>query len=445
MIDSERAIIGAVLVDNMVLKKLYRVIKTEMFTNDLAQDSYRIMLHMYEHGEKITLIELAQKLENDVRDKQEILHFLMECGESVNTTAEVGKYGNVLINEWRARELKKAIEHVSLKPKDANASISELQDLCEKLKINEKPKYKSIGQVARDTENNYFVEKKELGVKTGFYELDEILVTLAPKDVTILGARPSVGKSIFALQIAENVANSGKRVALFNLEMSEEQIYERLLAKNSGIDLIRIRKANSFVGDEEERYRKGVSKLQKMNNLLIYSGSFTANEIKSECRNQNFDLVIIDYLQLVKADKNYNNRVAEVGEISKTIKSIAMELNVPILALSQLNRLKKATEEPELADLRESGDIEQDASNVLFLWNMDEAGIFKAVKIEKNRQGVRGGTTKIPFQFIGKNMEFISTPKKFYQVEQEIKTMTKCSTELNNLGSKNEVNPFEDM
>ena len=170
-----------------------------------------------------------------------------------------------------------------------------------------------------------------------------------------------------------------------------------------------------------------MERIKNYKNIIIYSGSFTTNDIKMHCKNQDFDLVVIDYLQLVKANKSYNNRVSEVGDVSKGIKALAMELKIPVIALSQLNRTKNATDEPTISDLRESGDIEQDASNVMLMWNIDEAGTVKGLKIEKNRQSVLG---KVALSFEGSEMEFKAiTHKPFEVVEREYKGFKKMSSD----------------
>lgn len=413
----ELYIIECILTDNSTLKEIYGYVKPEMFENEICREAFQICLQMYEHSEPITPVELAQRLETKERTQTEALEFIRGLMHSDCLTVHIKKYGNALIRQYRATELKKVCQNLSFLPKDSESDIAELMATCERLKQNQNKRYNTLSNIAKHSKEYYFHEHPD-GLKLGLYELDEIISGLEKKDVTIIGARPSVGKSAFATQIVLKLAEEGHRVGYFNLEMSEKQIFERLLAKLSGLKMTRIRKAKSFLNDEKERYDKAIAKLEGINNLLIFSGSYSANDIKSECNNQNFDLIVIDYLQLVKPDKAYGNRVAEVGNVSKSIKEIAMSLDVPIIALSQLNRSKSATDEPELADLRESGDIEQDASNVLFLWNMEENGKTKGIKVAKNRQGVLG---KVGLSFDGDKMEFLTISKKFNGVEQDVK------------------------
>lgn len=227
----------------------------------------------------------------------------------------------------------------------------------------------------------------------------------------MIGARPAVGKSAFVTQVLMSMGAAGKRVLLYNLEMREAQVYERMLSRQSGIKLNRIRRGKSFLNDEKSRFDAANTELKKLD-IWISSGAKTVPEIRSECRNMGADCIIIDYLQLVRTDRHYSNRASEVGEISKSIKALAMELKCPIIILSQLNRVSelRETKEPTMAELRESGDIEQDASVIILLWNRDENDrTKKGLKVEKNRQGEQ---TKIHLEFGGASMSFRELEEK---------------------------------
>ena len=193
--------------------------------------------------------------------------------------------------------------------------------------------------------------------------------------------------------------------------MQNKQMYERFIVSESGIGLTRLRRAVRFLGDEEERFDKANETLEKAENIVITSaGSKSVGEIRSESKHMDYDIIIIDYLQLLKAESTYRgNRTAEVGEISRAIKNLAMELNIPIIALSQLNRASVGREdkEPTMSELREAGSIEQDASVIILLWNLDEKdSTKKGCKIEKNRQGQNG---KVVMRFNGDYMRFEET------------------------------------
>ena len=199
----------------------------------------------------------------------------------------------------------------------------------------------------------------------------------------------------------------GKRIGYFNLEMPENQIYERFVSAVSGIGLTRIKRAINFTGDEKPRFDRANEILETKDQIVVTTGSQTVNSIKSLCKNAGYDIIIVDYLQLIKPEGRYRgNRFAEVGEISHALKGIATDLNIPVIVLSQLNRASVGREdkEPTMSELRESGDIEQDASVIILLWNLDDEGKKKGCKIEKNRQG-KTGTVKMEFN--GDQMKFV--------------------------------------
>ena len=262
----------------------------------------------------------------------------------------------------------------------------------------------------RENQGKYFTDRGPASILTGLPKLDELLGGLEGGDVIVVGARPAVGKSAFVTQLATNFERQGKRVGFYNLEMQEKQVYERFISSQSGIGLTRLRRARHFLGDEKERFELANEVLEKKENIVISTGSRTVSGIRGESRHMGYDAIIIDYMQLLQAEKEYRgNRAAEVGAVSKGLKALAMELNVPVIALSQINRASemRETKEPTMAELRESGDIEQDASVVILLWNLSRKNPSKkGCKVEKQRQGKTG---KIVLEFNGDLMRFEET------------------------------------
>ena len=233
-----------------------------------------------------------------------------------------------------------------------------------------------------------------------------------------IGARPKTGKSALAMQTAIYLESIGIKVGYFNLEMTKKQIFERLIAFVGRLELNRIRNATRFMRGEEEDYNESVSILKNMKNMTIFCGTKRVSDIRTDINGKDFDVIIIDYLQLLKSDgKRGANRYAEVGDISRGIKAIAMDYDIPVIILSQLNRVSelKTDKEPTAADFRESGDIEQDVSVALLLWSPDKDDDTKRVlKIELNRQGKR---CREELYFDGAHM-------KFYETEQPVKKQT---------------------
>lgn len=386
---TEQAVIGSILMDNDCMYQIYNTLKAEMFQWEFTRECYKIMLAMYDRGQKIDLITLASKLVNNERSDDFIAEQLTECVSGVDSSAFVKSHAELIIKNHRSRMAKQVFENIDLSPNAIDKSLAEMIARFEELQQNIGVRSKSLSQIMKENKDNYFNDNvKKNTVKTGFGKLDECLGGLEHGDVTVIAARPGVGKSALVTQIIGNIAMKGKRVGYFNLEMPESQVYERFLSRLGSLQMTRIRKAKAFLGDEKEQFDKANEQMLKMD-VIISDGSKTITEIKAESRHQQFDVIVIDYLQLVKAERKFTNRASEVGEISKSIKALAMELKVPIILLSQLNRVSegKETKEPTMAELRESGDIEQDASNIVLLWNLSENRYFKGLKVDKCRQG----------------------------------------------------------
>ena len=436
MIESEKGIIGCILLDSDCLNEIYRDLPIEAFTNEFNRDCYETMLAMFDNGQHIDLISLAGRLENEHLDKPTILQNLNECLQATTSSVAVGSFAKELIAEHKARKLKRLIEGVSLIPNEIDFTIGQLMTELEVMNDNRKEDTRHIRDIVAMHKDNYFREVDKKLIKTGFYKLDDTLGGLEGGDITIIGARPSVGKSALVTQIIANVASRNARVGYFNLEMNESQVYERFVSRMAKLSLTRVRRAKTFLGGEEEAFAKANEQLSNYD-VVISTGSKSVRDIKTASRHMKFDLIVIDYLQLIKADKSFANRASEVGEVSKAIKGLAMELNVPIILLSQLSRgvESRDVKEPQLSDLRESGDIEQDASNVIFIWNLSDDKRCKGMSVAKNRQGE---LTKIGLEFDGEHMEFRERQEEFYQWQKTVKNGEKMREQMA------ENNPFDD-
>ena len=405
---AEKSVIGCLLMDNKELYKVYDILKPDMFHDPVLKEIYREIIKMYDIGQPANLVTNTQAVESESNTRQYIGQVLKECALLPLTSAELKSYGNSIVKDYKAETLRKILSQTQVSAAGVEYQIADLIQELESLKRSEKSKSKKLSTIVGDYEDQYFREKKEAKLYTGFSKLDDITGGLEGGDVIVIGARPGVGKSAFTSQIILEMAKAGKRIGFYNLEMSEKQVYERLLSNQSGIRLNRIRRAIQFLGDEKERFDKANRTLEGMD-ILVSSGTKSVSEIRNECRHQELDCIIIDYLQWVRADTRYQSRASEVGAISKAIKALAMELNVPIIALSQLNRTSemRETKEPTMGELREAGDIEQDASIIILLWNLDIEDMTRiGLKVDKNRQGELG---KIVYRFDGNEMRFQET------------------------------------
>lgn len=419
----EDGIIGCLLLDPESIYEIYNKIEPEMFSSNFCQKVYRQMLVMYDRGQKIDPNLLANELA-DADTPADV--YTKDFGELIvetPTSATLKPYSERLIANYQARRVSAIIQEMDLNPTKIQDTIGQTLTKLEDIQANRREHSQTLAQIVKKCKGKHFSPEAQISLelKTGLDKVDDSII-LCGGDITVLGARPSVGKSALALQIAKYVASNGKKVGYFNLEMLDDQIYQRLIASESGLPLPRIQRAINFLGDEEERYNKANKAIEKLN-IVISTGSKSIAEIKAECRHQQFDLVIVDYLQLVKSNRRAESKRVEVGEISAEFKALAMELNVHIILLSQLSRRLEYTQEkePTMADLRETGDIEQDASNILLLWNLSddpELREFKGLKIDKNRQGVLIAEA---LGFDGEKMTFYESDKSLDDVKRAMK------------------------
>lgn len=408
---AEKQIIGSLLMDKECISEIYSILEPDMFTSELLGKIYHEYQRAYDMSYDLTLPMIEQKLRSDSFPSQLIMEQIKECMSDTITSATVKQNALVVESDYKAFKLNKLLSTIKVSPKDIKTQIRAIQSELDALQNDKQSTSKTLSDIAKENKDKYFKEKEVKPLYIGFDKLDELLGGLEGGDMIVIGARPAVGKSAFVTQITSNLAKQGKRIGFYNLEMQNKQVYERFVVSESGIGLTRLRRAIRFLGDEEQRFNKANEVLEKAENIIITSaGAKSVSDIKSESKHMDYDIIIIDYLQLLKADLTYRgNRAAEVGEISRAIKNLAMELNIPIIALSQLNRASEnnASKEPTMAELREAGNIEQDASVIMLLWNLSEDDRSKkGCKIEKNRQGECG---KIVLKFNGDLMKFEET------------------------------------
>ena len=404
---AEQYVIGALMVNTKMITKVYDILKPDMFMDPLLGMIYKDIVQKYELGENINLITVVQSLECETFPKVTIVKVIQECTGGIVVSTNIYSYAMAVVNEWKAKTLKERLQKVYTSAGSVESDISELIQDLEAMKKCEKSKARKLKDIVADNQGNYFKERDFNALNTGFSKLDNTTGGLEGGDVIVIGARPGVGKSAFVTQLMRQMASGGKKIGLFNLEMSESQIYERLVSAEGGLNLTRIRRAVKFLGDEEKCFERANTELEKLE-IVITNGTKAISDIRHESRHQDYDCIIIDYLQLIRSDVRYGNRASEVGAISKAIKGLAMELNIPIILLSQLNRVSEVrdTKEPSMSELRESGDIEQDASIIILMWNLDDKHIRKGLKVDKNRQGM---LDKIVYRFDGPQMKFAET------------------------------------
>lgn len=392
------------------------IINNDCFSDPTLKMVYEWIVAGQEAGRPIGSDVLMQRLANhtpDGGDPTEYVSWLYYYqGDmlDVQYPTVLKQKALALANAWKSNQARHIINRISLTPGSAADDIKTLIDGLSVLQSSGQGTARSIGSIVQDNKDNYFKQRKPFH-KLGLHRMLDAQVFLEGGDVVVIGARPAVGKSALVQQVALNLVEQGMRVGFFSLEMTEAQTYQRLMASLSGFDMNMIRtRCNDLNWSEQQIWDTANAKLTKIGQKLFYHfGSTTVPEIRQTVKQMGYDVIIVDYLQLIKATDRYKGaRVAEVGEISKGLKAIAMDMDIPVILLSQLNRGAEYSEskEPTMADLRESGDIEQDASIVMLLWNLDESRTKKALKVDKNRMGE---CLTVVLSFDGKQMRFKET------------------------------------
>ena len=419
---AEMNVLGALLIDASRISDVY-FLSSEMFTDAIIGRMFLEYQRGYDNHYDVNVSVLIQNVSCEEYPESSVLEVIRECSEEYQTGTSIKSHANVIKNEYVADNFKRIISSIQVNAGSVYEQIGRIVTDLESLQDGRSSKSKSLSQIAEENKDKYFVDNETGKTYIGLSKLDDLLGGLEGGDMIVIGARPAVGKSAFVTQITSNLSEQGKRIGFYNLEMQEKQVYERFVASQSGIGMTRLRRAKKFLGDEKERFDKANEVLEKKDNIVITTGSKSVSEIRAESRHMGYDIIIIDYLQLLKSDKEYRgNRYAEVGAISKSIKALAMELNIPIIALSQLNRASEArdTKEPTMAELREAGDIEQDASVIILMWNLSqEDNSKKGCKVEKQRQGQTG---KVVMNFNGDLMRFEETGESVKEAQEWAKS-----------------------
>ena len=337
---AEENIIGSLLLDKNCMDEIYNMLSVDMFTSELLGRMYLEFQKGYDNRYDVNPAVIVQKISCDQFPECVIIDEIKNCTINTATSATVKSYACVIVNEYKARMLGNVVNSIKVSPNDVNGQICRIITSLEALQDGKSATSKSLPEIVRENKGKYFVDNDSEKIYIGFPKLDDLLGGLEGGDMIVIGARPGVGKSALVTQITSNLAERGKRIGFYNLEMKEKQVYERFVVSQSSIGLTRLRRAKKFLGDEKERFDKANEVLEKKDSIVITTGSKSVSEIRSESRHMEYDIIIIDYLQLLKSDKEYRgNRYAEVGAISKSIKALAMELNIPIIALSQLGTL----------------------------------------------------------------------------------------------------------
>jgi replicative DNA helicase len=439
-IEAEIALLGALLIDPEAIYKIVDLIKPEDFYKPAHQIIYSTILYLFEKREPIDIITTTNRLK-EIGEIENIggPAYLFELISKTPSVTNVINYAKIIKDKKARRDLIQLTYEVQNLAYDESKDSEELIDEVESkiFKVAEKVYPKEFSHISQFLEEAYkrieelhTQDKKIRGISTGFPLLDEYLGGFQKSDLIILASRPSLGKTSLALTFARNIAISeNKPVAIFSLEMSKDQIIDRLLASEAGVSLWRLRTGKLFYEGELNELALISDALDRLNQAPIFiddTPNLNTIQIRTMSRKLkhqvgDLGLIIIDYLQLLKANRFYDSRVQEITEISRSLKELARELNVPILALSQLSRApeQRITQVPKLSDLRDSGSIEQDADVVLFIHRPKESGQIvpsnqSDIIIAKQRNGPLGVVT---LYFDPESTSFYSSEQTIEEIE----------------------------
>ncbi len=414
-LDAEQAVLGGLLIDKNAMIKVVDLLASEDFYNPAHEKIYAAIMDLYEKSQPIDIATLTNRLkEKEILKDVGGSSYLAELTNKIATAANVDHFAQIVKDKKVLRDLIRASGEITEEAFGTEMEMEDLMDDIEQkiLSISQKSIPQNFIHVREELKTAYerieklHEQKGSLrGVPTGFPGLDNLLSGLQKSDLVVLGARPSLGKTSLALDIARHAAlRGGVPVGVFSLEMSREQVIDRLISAEANVPLWKLRSGRITDDSEFQMIQTSLDTLSKIPLFIDDTASPNIMQMRAMARRLQIEhglgLLVVDYLQLINPRKNTDNMVAQVTEISRGLKALARELNVPILALSQLSRAvdQRDIKEPRLSDLRESGSIEQDADVVLFIYRKDrdrvdlppeEQNVAK-ISIAKHRNGPLG-------------------------------------------------------
>ena len=410
-IEAEKAVLGAMLIKKDAIIEVQEILRPEDFYREAHKVAYEAMLKLTDNEEAVDIVTLTEELRKEEQlERVGGVRFVTDIANTVPTAANISYHAKIVKEKAELRRLIDAATAIAAAAYEDTDEVANIMDDAEKRILavaagqstDGFEPMKTILLRTFDRINDLYDSKGNItGISTGFKDLDNLTSGLQPSDLVLVAARPSMGKTAFTLNMASYIGlhNLGT-VAFFSLEMSKEQLMQRMLCSEGGIDAQRLRTGQL----EDEEWTRLVETANRLNNAPIFiddTAGITVMEMRSKARRlkaeHGLSVIFIDYLQLMQGrpSKNSDNRQQEISEISRSLKALARELNVPVIALSQLSRSveSRQVKRPMLSDLRESGSLEQDADIVMFLYREDyydkdtEAKNITEVIIAKHRNG----------------------------------------------------------
>jgi replicative DNA helicase len=388
--EAEEALLGAVMINPAVFFEVATFLTPEDFYIHRNGWIWEAFQHLIERQSPIDALTVSEELGRRNRlDEAGGAAYLASLMNNVPTSLHAEAYGRMVEEDSVRRRLLGAASEIAARAHDARATVTDVVGEAEKaiFEVSQRRLTRDVQPIDRVI-SDYFDRleyltrhpDESLGIPTGFEQLDQLLGGMQRSDLLIIAGRPGLGKSAMLLSIAKNVAQTHKKhVAIFSLEMSNEQLIQRLLSQETKIDAHKFRQG-TVSEDEWARFTHAASTLSEVKIFLDDTPALTPLQLRSKCRRLHLeyglDLVLVDYLQLMGSDFRTENRVQEVSYISRYVKALARELNVPVVAAAQLSRAveQRTSKRPQLSDLRESGSLEQDADIVMFIHRQEEPG-----------------------------------------------------------------------
>ena len=430
-IDAEISVLGSMFLSIDALEKSVEELEETEFYLDAHQKIFNVMASLHEKKSAVDITTVSNELEKQKWLKQVGgIEYLTEIITKVASARNIDEYIGIVREKAILRRLITEANNIATSAYSGD-EIGNILDSAEKkilnvVKTRKGTEFRSIQDVLFKTQSDLEILSQKrgeiTGLATGFYDFDKLTSGLHPNELIIVAARPGMGKSAFALNVACNAAiNSKKSVAVFNMEMGAEQLAMRMLSSIGQIDLNKL-KTGRLENNDWKKVNEAISRLADTKMYLDDSAGITVSDIRAKCRRlsaspDGLDLVVIDYLQLISGSNKYgSNRQQEVAEISRSLKTMAMELSIPVIALAQLSRSVEGRDDkkPLLSDLRESGSIEQDADIVSFLYREDYYNRDKAIDASTGQAEFiiakhRNGPTKtIELIFKGNTSTFVN-------------------------------------
>jgi replicative DNA helicase len=438
-LEAESSVLGGILLENDAINIVLELLRPEDFYRESHRKVFRAMIELTDRSEPVDLITLSDYLSG--RGELDAVGgsaYLASLADFVPTAANISYYARIVREKSILRSLIRTATEIATRGYEEQGNVEEFLDTAEKVifDISEKKikaSFVAVGDMIKDTLKTVekLYERKEMvtGVPTGYEDLDKLTAGLQPSDLIIVAGRPSMGKTAFSLNIAANAAFAGTGVAVFSLEMAKEQLVLRMLCSEARVNNSKVR--SGYLAERD--FPKLASAAGRLHEALIYiddTPAISVLELRAKARrlvrdrSKKVGLIVIDYLQLMRGMGGASNREQEISEISRSLKALAKELAVPVIAISQLNRRveDRGDRRPMMSDLRESGAIEQDADVIMFIYR-DE--VYNQHSEEKGKAEIivakqrNGPIDKVDLTFLNEFMRFENyTPRDDFGYEE---------------------------